>query len=106
MSELQGRQRMEARFGPLGSGAGEMAINGAPYDLGGLLAQLGIAFDDLKPIDVQAVEDHYVIRYFDAQDARVVAYEFDAGFRRLAESRAHIAEWMGEEFYFSFYGGH
>jgi hypothetical protein len=103
---MHGRQLIESRFGPLGCGQQRLALNGVEYDLAALLAQLGLEFDDMKPIDVQPVEGHFVVRYFDAQDSRVAAYEFDANLRPLGETRAHIAEWMGEEAYFSYYAGH
>jgi hypothetical protein len=46
------------------------------------------------------------VRYLDAQDQRVVALEFDASFHSLAETRAHIAEWEGDQAYFTEYSGH
>ena len=97
---------MEGRFGPLGCGEQRLAINGTAYDIPALLSQLGLEFDDAKPIDALATGEHYVIRYFDAQDARVVAFEFDEHFHMIQEMRAHIAEWVGEDAYFSFYAGH
>ncbi len=103
---MYGRALMESRFGPLGCGGQVLSLAGCEYDIPELLAQLGVEFDDMKPIDVQAVGGHYVVRYFDAQDARVVAQEFDEDFRILGETRAHIAEWVGDKAYFSFYGGH
>jgi hypothetical protein len=106
MAELHGRALMEARFGPLGCGEQRLRLEGAEYDVTALLAQLGLEFDDAKPIDALAVDGHFVVRYFDAQDARVVAYEFDNHFHMLGEIRAHIAEWIGEDAYFSFYAGH
>ena len=97
---------MEARFGPLGAGAQRVTIAGTDYDLRALLAQIGVEFDDAKPIDAIRLPDRYVIRYLDAQDQRVVALEFDANFRALGEIRAHIAEWEGDQAYFAEYSGH
>jgi len=106
MPELRGRALMEARFGPLGAGAPRMTIGGVDYDLRALLSQIGVEFDDAKPIDALQLPDRYVIRYLDAQDQRVVACEFDAQFRCLGETRAHIAEWEGDQAYFTEYSGH
>jgi hypothetical protein len=103
---MASRRVIEERFGPLGCGLQRLLLNGVDYDLPALVAQLGLEFDDMKPIDVQSVEGHYVLRYLDAQDARIVAYEFDAALHPVQETRAHIAEWMGDEAYFSFYAGH
>jgi len=106
MAELHGRALMEARFGPLGAGARRMTIAGTDYDLPALLAQIGVEFDDAKPIDALELPDRYVVRYLDAQDQRVVALEFDASFHTLGETRAHIAEWEGDQAYFTEYSGH
>ena len=45
-------------------------------------------------------------RCLDAQGRRAVAHEFDAEFRCLGEIRAHIAEWEGDQAYFTEYSGH
>jgi hypothetical protein len=106
MAELHGRALMEARFGALGSGVQRLAIRDAEYDLRALLVQIGLEFDDAKPIDALQLPDRYVVRYLDAQDQRVVAFEFDADFHCLGETRAHIAEWEGDQAYFTEYSGH
>ena len=106
MTELHGRALMEARFGALGTGAQRVTIAGNDYDLRTLLAHLGVEFDDAKPIDALELPDRFVVRYLDAQDQRVVALEFDASFRSLGETRAHIAEWEGNQAYFTEYSGH
>ena len=103
---LRGRALMEARFGPLGTGARRLTIAGTEYDLCALLVQIGVEFDDAKPIDALELPDRFVVRYLDAQDQRVVAYEFDARFHCLGETRAHIAEWEGDQAYFTEYSGH
>jgi hypothetical protein len=41
--------------------------------------------------------DRFVIRFLDAEEHRIVAYEFDHRLRYLAETRVHVAEWIGEE---------
>jgi hypothetical protein len=106
MPELHGRALMEARFGPLGAGAQGVTIAGIDYDLRAVLSQIGVEFDDAKPIDILQLPDRYVIRYLDAQDQRVVALEFDCKFHTLGEIRAHIAEWEGDQAYFTEYSGH
>lgn len=100
MDELRGRALMESRYGPLGSGGQTLTINGVIYSLSELLVRLGLDFGDSRPIDVVTLSDgRYVVRYFDAEDQRAVAHEFDADWRFLGETRAHIAEWIGEEAY-------
>jgi hypothetical protein len=107
MSWLTGRALIESRYGPLGSGGQILRVGGVEYTVAELLRRIGIGFDDSVPIDVVMLsEGHYAIRYCDEQDQCVVAQEFDADFRLLGETRAHIAEWLGEQAYFSMFGGH
>ena len=98
---------MESRFGPLGSGKQVLSIRGQTLTADDLLHRMGLDFDDAKPIDVIAVsENRYAVRYYDGQDQRVVAHEFDGDLKFVEETRAHVAEWIGEEAYFAFFGGH
>jgi hypothetical protein len=104
---LRGRELIESRYGPLGSGGQGLTIHGIEYHLDELMCQMGIGFDDSRAIDVLTLpEGLYVIRYYDAQDQRVVAQEFESNFNLLRETRAHSAEWLGEEAYSSFFSGH
>lgn len=103
----RGRERIESRYGPLGSGQQSLTINGVEYSVEQLMCQIGLGFDDTRTIDASTLKlGHYVIRYYDAQDQRVVAQEFDSTFQLLCETRAHSAEWLGEEAYFSLFSGH
>ena len=105
--ELRGRALIESRFGALTRTEHQsIVIGGREWDLWDLLVHMGLNFDDAKPIDVQTTGDHYVVRYYDGQDQRVVAHEFDADFKFIAETRGHIAEWIGEDAYYSLYSGH
>ncbi len=98
---------MERRYGLLGSGTQILTLDGVDYTLDELLFHMGLNFDDSRGIDVVGVSAaHYAVRYYDGQDQRVVAHEFDASFRFLGETRAHIAEWIGEDAYYSLFSGH
>lgn len=101
MSDLRGRALIESRFGKLGSGQDSIVIGDAEYDLPTLLTHMDLAFEDSWPIDVQTVSArHFCVRYYDGQDQRVVAHEFDTNFAFIAETRAHVAEWIGDDAYF------
>jgi hypothetical protein len=50
--------------------------------------------------------DRFVFRYYDGQDQRVVAVEFDASFRPISEIRALFPEWLGDEESYPQYCGH
>jgi hypothetical protein len=65
--------------------------------------RMGLNFDDARPIDVVEVPvRNFVLRYYDGEDQRVVAHQFDSSFRFVSEMRAHIAEWIGEDGYYEF----
>jgi hypothetical protein len=107
MNTPRDREVVEGRFGPLGSGAQSLTIRGVTYSLSQLLSQLGAEFDDSKPIDALALAGgHYVLRYIDGQDQRVVAAEFDDDFRLLSEVRASITEWEDDGSGCAYYSGH
>lgn len=92
------RGLMEARFGRPGSGARRLTVAGTLYTLPELMARLGIGFEGCRTIDgFELAPGHFAVRFHDADEQRIVAYEFDAEFRYLAEMRVHIAEWIGDE---------
>ena len=79
MSELRGRALMEQRFGKLGTGKATVMIGDAEYDLETALARLDLAMEDTWPMDIlETAEGNFCVRYYDGQDQRVVAHEFDA----------------------------
>jgi hypothetical protein len=107
MNTPRNRDVIEHRFGPLGSGVQSLQIRGEKYSLSQLLSQIGAEFDDSKPIDALAlVGGHYVLRYIDGQDQRVVAAEFDDDFRILSEVRARLSEWEDDGSNLAYYSGH
>ncbi len=98
---------MESRYGPLGCGAQLLTVGGVEYTLAELLYHMGLNFEDARGIDLLTVSfERYVVRYYDGQDQRIVAHEFDAEFHFLGETRAHIAEWIGEDAFYSLFSGH
>jgi hypothetical protein len=104
MSDLHGRALIETRFGKLGSGQKAVLIGDEEYDLSTLLARMDLEFEDSWPIDVQALSANcFCVRYYDGQDQRIVAHEFDASFAFIAETRGHIAEWIGDEAYYDWF---
>lgn len=107
MTEREDRERIESRYGPLGCGAQSVTINSVAYSIGELLVRMGLNFDDSRPIDVMPLRrNRYVFRYYDGQDQRVVAVEFDAKLRNLGEIRAHFPDWNGDDEWYPQYCGH
>jgi len=96
----KGTELTEKRYGLLGDGRLDLTINGETYDLYALLEVLGLAFEDIRPIDAHVMgQSLYAVRYFDSEDRSIVAYEFDSDFRRIGETIVHIEEWMGGDYY-------
>lgn len=107
MAGLKGPALIESRYGPLGSGAQTLTIKGVVYSVNDLLVRMGLNFDDSRAIDARSLADErYLFRYYDGQDQRVVALEFDSEFRSLSEIRAQFPEWVGDREYFPQYCGH
>ena len=89
---------MDRRFGPLGCGVRHLVVGDRGYTLREVMVRLDLAFEGCRTIDgFHMGPTHFAIRYYDPEDQRIVAYEFDREFRYLAEMRVHIAEWIGEE---------
>ncbi len=107
MAGLRGPALIESRYGPLGSGGRSLTVRGVVYAVHELLVRMALNFDDSRAIDAaELFEGRYVFRYYDGQDQRVVALEFDADFRPLGELRAQFPEYRGDEEYFPQYCGH
>jgi hypothetical protein len=104
---LKGPALIESRYGTLGSGARTLTIQDVVYSVDDLLVRMGLNFDDSRAIDAMPLaEGRYLFRYYDGQDQRVVALEFDSEFRSLSEIRAQFPEWVGDSEYFPQYCGH
>lgn len=107
MAGLTGPALIESRYGPLGSGGQTLTIRGVVHSVPDLLVRMALNFDDSRAIDaLELPGGRYVFRYYDGQDQRVVALEFDADFRPLGEVRAQYPEWIGDQEYFPQYCGH
>lgn len=107
MAGLKGPALMESRYGPLGSGRQSLTIKGVVYSVPDLLVSMALNFDDSRAIDALDLADgRFVFRYYDGQDQRVVALEFDADFHPLGELRVPFPERTGDEEYFPQHCGH
>ena len=92
------RDEMDRRFGPPGAGGRHLVVGGRRYTLSEVMTRLDLAFEGCRAIDsFHLGPAHFAVRYYDPDEQRIVAYEFDGEFRYVAETRVHIAEWIGEE---------
>jgi hypothetical protein len=107
MAPEKGPALIESRYGPLGSGAQSLTVQGVVYSVSDLLVRMALNFDDSRAIDaLELPEGRYVFRYYDGQDQRVVALEFDADFRTLSEFRAAYPRQGADEEYYPQHCGH
>lgn len=91
------REAFEARFGGLGTGFRRLTVADHAFTLPELMERLGLAAEDCRTIDARPLgTDRFVIRFLDCEEQRIVAYEFDGSFGYLAETRVHVAEWIGD----------
>lgn len=92
------REVFEAQFGALGAGLRLLMVGDQAFTLAELMERLGLAAEGCRSIDARELgADRFVIRFLDADERRIVAYEFDRHFRYLAETRVHVAEWIGDD---------
>jgi acetoin utilization deacetylase AcuC-like enzyme len=95
------RQWVEMTFGPLGSGRQEVSIGEETLTGRDVLARMGIWGEDIDPIDIVTIEEggRWALRCFDGEDRRVAVLEFSPRLEILSETRVHIREWMGDDYY-------
>lgn len=107
MPEEIGPALIERLYGPLGSGAQSLTVREVLYSVSELLVRMGLNFDDSRAIDaLPLAPNRFVFRYYDGQDQRVVALEFDSDFHSLGEMRARFPEGEGVEGDYTQYCGH
>jgi hypothetical protein len=88
------RALIENRYGELGAGVMFLEIGGRNYALLELMTVLGLDFEDVTPNDAHNLSgEQHAVRYYDAEDRCIVAYEFDADFHypRVPRSRCRVA---------------
>jgi acetoin utilization deacetylase AcuC-like enzyme len=95
------REWVEMTFGPLGSGRQEVNIGEETLTGRDVLLRMGIWGEDIDPIDIVTIEEggRWALRCFDGEDRRVAVLEFSPRLDILSETRVHIREWMGDDYY-------
>jgi hypothetical protein len=94
------RAAFESQYGPLGTGAPRVRAREGTLELVEVMRRLGLDFDGNRPIDAPAAGDgRHAIRYFDAEERRMVCCVFSEDFRFIEEHRVHIAEWLGDAYF-------
>jgi hypothetical protein len=97
---VQDKEIIDRRFGELWTGPESIEIGDRIFTLIEIRRAFGLADSEVIGIDLQTLPDgRYAYRYYDGDDRRIVVFVFDADLDILEEHRAHIAEWLGEEYH-------
>jgi hypothetical protein len=97
---VQDKEIIDRRFGDLWTGPESIEIGDRIFTLIEIRRAFGLDDSEVIGIDLQALPDgRYAYRYYDGDDRRIVVFVFDADLDILEEHRAHIAEWLGEEYH-------
>ncbi len=94
------RRTIEERYGPVGTGVKVLFLGGLPTGLRKIARRLGLLYEDMIPIDAGTLADgHRWIRFYEGEQRKVVAFEFDDEFRITGEKGADIMDWLGDEYF-------
>ncbi len=97
---VQDREIMDQRFGLPWTRGESIEIGDRIFTLIEINRAFGLADGDVIGIDIQALSGElYAYRYYDGDDRRIVVFVFDRDLDILEEHRAHIAEWLGDEYH-------
>lgn len=97
---VKDKEIIENQFGRLWSGPESVAIGDRIFTLFEIKRAFGLEDGDVIGIDLQTLPDgRYAYRYYDGDDRRIVVFVFDGTLDIVEEHRAHIAEWLGDEYH-------
>jgi hypothetical protein len=102
MPEYNEKVLIEKEFGPLWSGVDSILVDDKIFTVYELKRAFDLLADDIVGIDLHVLADgRYAFRFYDGDDRCVVVFVFDEKLNITRELRAHIAEWLEEEYYSS-----
>ena len=94
------RREIEERYGKIGEGRKILFVNGAPVALNALSRRLALQYTDLVPIDAGELPDGtYWLRFYDNEQRKVMAVEFDREYAFTGERGADIMDWLGDDYF-------
>jgi len=91
---------IEKEFGPLWSGEDSVTVGDRIYTSPDLKLALDLYGADIVGIDLHTLPDGlFAFRFYDGDDRCIVVFVMDPELNIVRELRAHIAEWLEEEYY-------
>ncbi|MEK6778123.1 MAG: hypothetical protein AABY80_00510 [Candidatus Deferrimicrobiota bacterium] len=100
MQEYNEKILIENEFGPLWSGVDTLLVGDKVFTAKELKRAFDLWAADIVGIDLHILTDgQYAFRFYDGDDRCVVVFVFDEKMNITRELRAHIAEWLQEEYY-------
>jgi hypothetical protein len=100
MVERTEKEQIEQEFGPLWSGVESVTVGDRIFTSIELKRALDLWAADVVGIDLHPLAGgSFAFRFYDGDDRRIVVFVLDAELNIVRELRAHIAEWLEEEYY-------
>ena len=91
---------IEKEFGPLWSGVESVTVGDRTYTSIELKRALDLYGADVVGIDLHTLPGgHFAYRFYDGDDRCIVVFVLDEEWNIVRELRAHIAEWLEDEYY-------
>lgn len=91
---------IEKEFGPLWSGVESVTVGDRIYTSPELKLALDMYGADIVGIDLHSLpEGLFAYRFYDGDDRCIVVFVMDPELNIVRELRAHIAEWLEDEYY-------
>ena len=96
------KEIIESEFGPLWSGADAVTVGDKIFTAIELKRALDLWATDVIGIDLKVLPgERFAFRFYDGDDRCIVVFVLDTKLNILRELRAHIAEWLEDEYYAS-----